>query len=121
MAISPVSTDIMRYKSLLNLSIEFLNGREHLKSLKLQKHKHLIGCFMPNVELICAADAVPTYAVRMKPFGNQDFLKALNLTKTILGTNIISSVIQSIAKIDKSKSLEGFMQEIGRESCRERV
>jgi benzoyl-CoA reductase/2-hydroxyglutaryl-CoA dehydratase subunit BcrC/BadD/HgdB len=110
MVVSHVSTDIMRYKSLLNLSIEFLNSREHLKYLKQQKHKHLIGCFMPNVELICAANAVPTYAVRMKPFGRADFLKALNLTKSILGTNIISSVIQSIAKIDNSNSLEGFLQ-----------
>jgi hypothetical protein len=66
--VDPVSTDILKFRSLLDLALEFVNGRETLRDLKLRQNKSLIGVFVPTVEMIWAAGAIPTYPIRMKPF-----------------------------------------------------
>jgi benzoyl-CoA reductase/2-hydroxyglutaryl-CoA dehydratase subunit BcrC/BadD/HgdB len=105
-----VTTDILKFRSLLDLSLEFVNGRETLRDLKQRQKKHLIGTFMPNVELIVAAGAIPTYPIRMKPFGDPSLLKAIDLGKTILGDSLLSGLIQTAAKFDANRSLEKLIR-----------
>jgi benzoyl-CoA reductase/2-hydroxyglutaryl-CoA dehydratase subunit BcrC/BadD/HgdB len=107
-----VSSDILRFRSLLDLSLEFVNGREYLRDLKIRKQKHLIGVFMPNVELVCGVGAIPTYPVRMKPFGDPSLLKLLDLGKTLLGDNLLGSLIQTVSKFDTNRSLEKLIRSL---------
>jgi len=104
--------DAIRFPSLMKLALEFLMGRENLKYLKLIKKKHLIGSIMPNTELICAANAIPTYPIRMHNFGDENLMKNLNLAKTILGDNILTNFIKFIGNIDKTGIVENIIHRI---------
>ncbi|MCP4763398.1 MAG: hypothetical protein GY870_16620, partial [archaeon] len=110
--INTFSNDVLSNKSLLDLSLEFASSREKLKDLKLNQKKHLIGCMVPNVELICAAKGYPVYPMRMEPFGNQNLLKILDLGKNILGSGLFTNIIQVVRQFDNNNSIDKILHDI---------
>jgi benzoyl-CoA reductase/2-hydroxyglutaryl-CoA dehydratase subunit BcrC/BadD/HgdB len=107
-----LTQDIASFKSLLDLALDFVGSREKLKHLKLHKKKHLIGCIMPNVELVCAVGAIPVYPIRMQPFGNPSLLKAIDLGRTLIGKGMLTNLIQIIHKFDQTKTIKNMMNNL---------
>ncbi|MHA1341396.1 MAG: 2-hydroxyacyl-CoA dehydratase [Promethearchaeota archaeon] len=104
--------DAMQFQSLINLALEFLNGRETLKYLKLTKKKHLIGTVTPTPELIWAAGGIPTYPIRMRYFADEMLMKALDMGKTLFGSNMFSNIIRILGNLDKTNTVENIIHKV---------
>ncbi|MHA1727108.1 MAG: 2-hydroxyacyl-CoA dehydratase [Promethearchaeota archaeon] len=108
-----MADDIVQYKSLLRLSVEFLNGREKLKKLKLREHKHLIGTVFPPVEFAFAAGAYPVFSIRMQKFGqlNQQIINAIFNFSKLLGWQNFSKALRLFKKFDSRNILENLIND----------
>ncbi|MHA1727107.1 MAG: 2-hydroxyacyl-CoA dehydratase [Promethearchaeota archaeon] len=85
----------------IQLVVEFINGREKLKKLKLRKHKHLIGMVFPTPELIFAAEAYPVFPIRMQKF-NLPIINTIDIASKLTGWNIFSKTIGILKKFDSN-------------------
>ena len=102
---SKLINDIVKNRALLDLSVEFMASREKLRTLKVIKKKHLIGCLVPMPELICAAGGYPVYPIRMLPFSDSLTLKALDLGQSLLGNSGLTKLLQGFEKYDRKNIL----------------
>jgi len=109
-----MADELVNFRSLLKLSVEFLNGREKLRKLKIYEKKHLIGTVFPATEFVFAAEAYPVFPIRMQKFGvkNQQIINLMDTSANFLGWKTISKALSLFNKIDNQNILSKLMNDI---------
>lgn len=111
-----LAKDFVEYKSILNLIITFLNGRETLKDLKLHQKRPLIGTIYPSsVDLIYAAKGIPTYPIRMQSFGDPKIIHALDLGRTLFGDAFFTQMVKILRQMNigiDGNFVDGLVQKL---------
>ncbi|MHA1820204.1 MAG: 2-hydroxyacyl-CoA dehydratase [Promethearchaeota archaeon] len=107
---SYMADDLVSFKSLMSLAVEFLNRRAKLARMKLREHKVLIGTIFPPVEMIFAGGAYPVFPIRMERFGDDPFLKVLDLASSTLGWRNVVNFLSFARRFD-SKDIIGYIMD----------
>lgn len=107
---SQIVDDLVNFKSLVRLSLAFLSGREKLRNLKLNEHKHLIGTVFPPVEFAFAVGAYPVFPIRMQSLGNQKLLNLMNKTGGVFGWDTLTKGMGLFKKIDNQNILTDLVE-----------